>query len=435
MPGKPKKQEHEKRTHIIQVILDNYENSKKDWMTYLDKEIRGNRTIKVTQELYDEIGKQELNRQVLELQKEGLLKDGKGETTSGWYVRGSELEKIVYRLQDIPSFYERDGRTPKYYRHYTPIRQLQEELKMLKDSQKNWKLWLLACMEALEQELEKERIPEICNEKKEIYFKTLAGLNELEEPLYKRIFSKKYLGGSKVFEENVQSRIIADARKWNACVEEEKEAMGNDEVLSEIGIETYHQELSVKGPLRLEIDGELIDTSAWICGAVLNADTLKRAKLCPQQNIDKIITIENKVNFMAAVYEERVLYIYSHGFLSPKERYFLRNLREVLADTKVQYYHSSDLDYGGIRIYLSIKETIFPEVRPLYMDAKTFCQYQSHAEKREAAYLQKVAQMGVPEELRELKRCILETESTIEQESMLLSGNEKGITSCSHKTN
>ena len=35
----------------------------------------------------------------------------------------------------------------------------------------------------------------------------------------------------------------------NFCqdVDADEEVMGNDEVLSEIGIETYHQELSVKG--------------------------------------------------------------------------------------------------------------------------------------------------------------------------------------------
>ena len=87
--------------------------------------------------------------------------------------------------------------------------------------------------------------------------------------------------------------------------------------------------------------------------------------------------------------------------------------------TNTEYYHSSDLDYGGMRIYTYIKMHIFPELKPLYMDAKTFSRYKDRAESQEEKYLEKVRKMDVPEELQELKACILETQSTIEQESML----------------
>lgn len=423
--GRKKKQKTEEmqkknnRTNIIQVILDDYESGSKDWRTYPDTDAKGNRTIQISQELYDEIGKDNLNRQVLDLQKEHLLQDGNGRGVSGWYVRGSQLEKIVYNLQNIYTFYDRDGRTPKYILHYEPIHQLQKEIKALKASQKQWKPWLLSCIEALEQDLEKEKIPPICTEKKETYFKTLTALNELEEPMYKRIFSKRFLGGSKVFENDIQSRIIADARKWNEFVDEDKEVMTEDEVLSEIGIETYHQELSVKGSLKFELKGQNIDTSIWKYGTVLNAEALKYASLMPEQDITKVITIENRANYMTVPFEEQTLYIFSHGFFSPKERIFLKKLREVLEKDNVAFFHSSDLDYGGMRIFMYIKEHIFPEVKPLHMDAETFVRYKDRAEKREDAYLEKVRKMDVPEELEELKSCILETGSTIEQESML----------------
>ena len=163
----------------------------------------------------------------------------------------------------------------------------------------------------------------------------------------------------------------------------------------------------------------MIDTSVWRYGTVLNADVLKSAKLLPKQNIEKVVTIENKANFMAAAYEEGTLYIFSHGFFSPKERRFLVKLSETLGDTKVTYYHSSDLDYGGMKIYAYIKKHIFPKLKPLYMDAETFYQYKDRAETQEEKYLEKVRKMDVPEELQELKACILQTGSTIEQESML----------------
>ena len=49
------------------------------------------------QELYDEIGRQELIAQIVELSKKGLL-DVK------WYQTGSEVECFIYRLEDMNAF-------------------------------------------------------------------------------------------------------------------------------------------------------------------------------------------------------------------------------------------------------------------------------------------------------------------------------------------
>ena len=101
-----KEKEKETRTSIVQVILDDYEHGDTDWRKYPNQgQNDGKRSIRIVQALYDEIGKTELNRQVLELQARHLLQDGKGQKISGWYTRGSELEQIVYRLSDIPRFY------------------------------------------------------------------------------------------------------------------------------------------------------------------------------------------------------------------------------------------------------------------------------------------------------------------------------------------
>ena len=93
--------------------------------------------------------------------------------------------------------------------------------------------------------------------------------------------------------------------------------------------------------------------------------------------------------------------------------------RECLEQQEAEYFHTSDLDYGGIRIFMNIKEKIFPDVKPLAMDGETFFKYQEYGEKRDEKYLQKVRDTEVPAELKELKDYILKTGCTIEQESML----------------
>ena len=92
-----KKAEQKRRNHVIQVILDAYESGNADWRTYPDPNARGNRTIWITQELYDEIGKRELNQQVLDLQQEKLLRDGTGRDSSGWLPLPHDNRRLRYR--------------------------------------------------------------------------------------------------------------------------------------------------------------------------------------------------------------------------------------------------------------------------------------------------------------------------------------------------
>lgn len=406
------------RTHIIQVVLDDYEKRSSDWHRFPDSSVKGNRTIKITQALYDEIGRAELNSQALELQKEGLLQDGGG-NKGGWYSRGTELMQITYRLQDIRVFYARDGRTPKYTLHYEPLKKLQKELEELKESCCRGTPWILSCIESMEQEVQNEKIPQICREekRKNIYFKTLLGLDQMEEAMYMRVFSHRFLGRSKVFENEMKNRIISDVRRWKVDIDEENEVIDDDSVLAEIGIETYHQELLLKGSLKFTLHGKEMDTGIWKYGATLNSDTMKYAEISLEQTIQKVISIENKANFMAMPFMEDTLILYSHGFFSPKERSFLSKLGQIIPDA--EYFHSSDLDYGGLCIYNYIKSRIFPNVKPFLMDEEVFRKYEYRAEAREEAYLMKISKLEVSQEMLALKTCILQSGKTLEQESML----------------
>ena len=49
----------EARYAVIGAILDRYEEHSKDWMGYRDQ--AGNRSLPVTQKLYDEVGRGRLN--------------------------------------------------------------------------------------------------------------------------------------------------------------------------------------------------------------------------------------------------------------------------------------------------------------------------------------------------------------------------------------
>ena len=103
------------------------------------------------------------------------------------------------------------------------------------------------------------------------------------------------------------------------------------------------------------------------------------------------------------------------------ERDFLIKLRDVLEEREeTEYFHSGDLDYGGIRIFEYIRKRIFPKVKPLYMDADIFEKYKAYGEKIGANTKKKLADMEVSEEMADLSRKILESGCVLEQELFLI---------------
>lgn len=153
------------------------------------------------------------------------------------------------------------------------------------------------------------------------------------------------LGDSKLFEKKYQRRVITVLRNHSPLSEE---GMTDDDILRIHGIRTYSQTLEWKGPLVYRIgEGGEIDTSLNVFGTVLNAQTLEHAGPVSLPGIRRIMLIENKANYESVPYREDTLYVYCHGFFSPKELRFLGGLRKA-ADGGTEYLHWGDMDLGGL---------------------------------------------------------------------------------------
>ena len=122
---------------------------------------------------------------------------------------------------------------------------------------------------------------------------------------------------------------------------------------------------------------------------------------------------------MSMTFEEGTLILFSHGYFTPRERDFLKRLYQVLEGKNVEYYHTGDLDYGGVKIFQYIKKDIFPPLKPLWMDIETFEKYKSEGEPIEKSKLDKLRKVKEPL-LQELIDKICEEELVIEQESLLI---------------
>lgn len=86
----------------------------------------------------------------------------------------------------------------------------------------------------------------------------------------------------------------------------------------------------------------------------------------------------------------------------------------------MEYYHTGDLDYGGIRIFQFIRENIFPELQPLNMNREIYEKNLIEGEILEETKRKKLEKVEEPI-LADLIQAILEQGMVIEQESFCIS--------------
>lgn len=392
---------------LIHLILDKYESSKADW----NGAFIGHRSYKTDKGYPSKLPKAEFIKEALELEKENLI-------TTKW-INGcyhTDLEYIRYSLTDIPVFYEKVNRKPKYEQ----VKEMVKFLEHIKESvQANWiKDYLDDRIEKAEQGAINQ--PDEVKEEQEKICACLMQIDQLREPVFRRVFSRKVLHDSKLFENEYKKKIVPIAKKYYR--EAIDDSMTEKEILKELYIDDYAQELTLKGNIRIKLEGQegWTNLSSFTYGTVLNAQTLRNIIQIEGSDIKRVISIENKANYLSEPYKDDVLILFSHGYYSPLERQFLKKLKMVLP-AATEYYHSGDLDYGGIRIFQYIKQNIFPELKPLNMSTSLFQKYRAEGmlETMKPDTLEKMKQLKEPV-LNDLINLICSTGMQMEQENILM---------------
>ncbi|MBE3551950.1 MAG: DUF2399 domain-containing protein [Kyrpidia tusciae] len=271
-------------------------------------------------------------------------------------------------------------------------------------------------------------------------------IREGGESLPVRLFSKRYLGNSKAFEQQVQGRLIGLLQRyavpsWGADPDMYSEPA---DLLREVGIEVTHDWVAFCGPIRFRFrqavatqdewggpggqGGAWVDAGALPHGLAIDAADVDRLEF-ERASCTRIVSIENKANYRAYLRSERregELVLYLGGFASPGQRRFLRRLRawwEGRGESPPPFDHWGDLDYGGILILQHLRETCWPEAAPWRMDPEILCQYADRLEPYDATYRAKLERLLEQERYRwawPLVRVLLEKGGTLEQEATLV---------------
>lgn len=393
-----------------------------DGEAYRRGTLSGERHPMVDQKLIRLLGGQKnLLSQARELERDIVLGQS-GKIRFEWRDMNMDIKKIHYFVDIMPELCRREGiEDPR-------CRQLRYISQMKKWKEKAEGTWLAGyyaeeicklerglCSLAFQKDMEDEKL-----------YQCLDEMIHLQEPVEKRIFSARVfrnvkipeerLTPSKIFGQKYESKVITILKHSP----EYADGMSDDELLKAHGILSYTQTLEWKGPLIYLLDGTVvIDASLNRYGTILGTQTLEHAMPKSLAGVKKIIVIENKANYEKMQYQKDVLYIFCHGFFSPKEVRFLKTLKDV-ADAGTEYWHWGDLDYGGIRIYQFNKENVFPELRPYKMSKEDYIQAMELGAGVEidAGKKERLAAMDAGE-LEELKKCILEFGQEIEQELLV----------------
>ncbi len=390
-----------------------------DGNAYRAGTLKGMKHTKIDSGVFEAVGgRGALIEQADQLKREGLLQFRKEDL-------GADIKQIHYSVDIMPALCEREGIEDPRHRQKRYIRQTKGWLARAKGT------WLSPYYERNLDRLERGDEIKSVDFEDELFFRCLDRMLYLEKPVWRRVFSAMVFGKTKAFEQEYQSRILSVLRQYSPFCEE---GMTDAELLKVHGILTYSQTLEWKGPLRYHIgEGISVDTSDSLYGTVINAQTLEHAVPAALPGVRRVLIIENKANYEDMEYRPDTLYLFCHGFFSPKEMAFLKGIAAV-AEDGTEYLHWGDMDLGGIRIFQFNKKNIFPQLKPCKMDKETFYRALGQGAgipldgevgsgKKGDLKRERLEKLDAGE-LEELKNCILESGMEIEQEILLAGENE-----------
>lgn len=357
-----------------------------------------------------------INEAANKLQNDGFIK-------VKWVSEDNIIDRIIFKLSDIEKFYNLAEVTEKK----DILKEIIDELELYYGEAKNKNIKNII-RDWKKQVLDKYKIPKIIedNKRRKLILKSLKGIDELLEKdntMYERVFSKRYLSGSKTFEKHIRTLILPLIRKYfiEMC-----EDLDDDEVLKEVGIEKTTSELHIKGNIQFQLGYKSIDLENFIYGVSLNSQTIRELQL-KDYCFDKVISVENKANFnYLCANEKDVLIIFTGGFYTPVQKRFLNKLYEQLlvSNINIKFYHWGDIDLGGFNIYRNVKKYIFNNLKPYLMNVDVMRKYNQYCEeiddKNYILKLKKLLDDDSIKELHSLIKFVIDNKLTLEQESLII---------------
>ncbi|WP_456028427.1 Wadjet anti-phage system protein JetD domain-containing protein [Ruminococcus sp.] len=259
--------------------------------------------------------------------------------------------------------------------------------------------------------------------------KALDEIDRLISSISMRAFSIRLFADSKFFEKNIKKYIVDIASK-NEPELEAMDELSEREILAQIGIIMMPEIFEFCGDMTIGFaDGE-VDYSPIRSGSCITSDSVKDIRyITLDSRISKILFIENKTNYSQYCLNSKLsdeLVIYHGGFYSPAHGVFFRFIADAAKKNDIPVFFWADIDYGGFRMFIRLRDNIIPALKPLNMDTEAFS---SHSEKllgRNDKYIHKTLELLTDPDYEcfyDVINMIAKRKGTVEQECFLLDDN------------
>ena len=265
------------------------------------------------------------------------------------------------------------------------------------------------------------------NELISAFLAALTDIDKLESAVSMRAFSVKVYGDSKKFERDIKQYLIPVIKNNEPDLADVDE-ISDREALAQVGIIMMPEIFEFCGNVSICFAGGTVDFSPISKGTCISSETVSDIKYINVFETDRIIFIENKTNYSEYCLNnktDRELVVYHGGFYSPQRGDFFRKL---CSGNNIPAYFWGDIDYGGFKMFVRLKNNIINRLQPLNMDICCYNLYKSKGLKKNDDYIIKLLALTENPDyyiFRDVIGAIAAEKITVEQESFL----EKGLVS------
>lgn len=396
---------------ILNRLLDKYENRTPD----------SNRRVRIVfiknevdiPDMEDTYSYSEFRESMLKLKDKGFI-------DIEWERKDYILKSVSLNLESTDAVY-------RYLNRRTHTSKITSILNKIKAALNEISLdWIRNFLETEQNNIcSKGKISGIWNKDENIvysFIEALEGIDKLRgNSVSMRAFSVKIYHDSKRFEREIKQLVIPVIKRFEPNLTD-IEDITEREVLAQVGIIMMPEVFEFCGNIKINFLNGKVDFSPITKTACISSECVSEIQSIEIFDTDKIIFIENKTNFSEYCLNtknKRELIVYHGGFYSPQRGEFFHKLCEA---TNLPIYFWGDIDYGGFKMYMRLKNNIIPNLLPLNMDLASFNRYKSKGLSKNDEYIAKLGLLKNNKEYHEFFNVIdamITEKTTVEQEAFL----------------
>lgn len=370
--------------------------------------------------------KKEVNIPDIESEEYGIFRDDmislktKGYIEFDWIQKNYIINSIWLDLDNVEIVYRYLERTEKNIKVNAVVTMINKALNEVSND------WIYNFLEnARSSILTSNKITGIWNSEPTLINNFLSALTNISKlkgkPISMRAFSVNVYGDSKFFEREIKQHIVTTIKNNEPNLIDVEE-ISDREVLAQAGIIMMPEIFEFCGNIKISFANGVVDFSPIKKGACVSSECISEIRNVDIFKTDRIIFIENKTNYSEYCLNnksDRELVVYHGGFYSPQRGDFFS---KICSGTDIPKYFWGDIDYGGFRMFVRLKNNIINTLQPLNMDIDSYNRYKENGLKKNDDYIAKLNELTLDSDydiFKDIISAIVYEKVTVEQESFI----------------